>query len=82
MDWLSAEEKWPKHPEKNWRPVLLLAKRSGWSLKKLNSHAFARISCSPNSSKERCEIKIYISGVSSDSFSKTAQRIISRCEHG
>ena len=81
MEWLSSSEQWPRHPDKNWRLLLTVAKENGWYLKKLTSHAFARIVCLKDDFDGRCEIKIYSSGKSSESFARNSIRKIKRCEH-
>jgi len=81
MEWISCDQSWPRHPDKNWRLVIEYARKNNWYFKKYTNHVFAKISCSDNAKAPRCQVTLYSSARGTESFSKIAHKMITRCNH-
>ena len=73
VDWLTADEEWPKHPRKEAAGALDRARQQGFQFASASSHAFGRLRCVQHT--PACELVIFTTAAGDKSGAMTAKII-------
>jgi len=76
------DEPWPEHPKSWFRDALAVARRAGWSLKKLQGHSWGIVRCPAADTSRQHKYLVFSSGRAGEDAARELERQVRCCPHG